>query len=265
MIASTPHVAVAVPAPGDDRERAGRPWRSATGRLGPDAHVEHAAGAERDLGHARPDAALPDERRLLVADQGGDRRRAVERTGDADDRRSSRRWRAGPARGMRRASSTLASQPCAPRRRSPVTAGVGRVGDVKTSPSGEVPRHPGVDRADAQVAACDRGRPRRAGGRPWSPIRSGANRSPSPCQTRQSPTVRRSCQPRPGPTGSPVARSQATVEARWLVTPTAATGPPSASAARATSRAASASVDRVELDEARARGRTAGPVGGGRR
>ena len=37
--------------------------------------------------------------------------------------------------------------------------------------------------------------------------------------------VRRSCQPRPGPTGSPVARSQTMVVARWLVMPTASTGP----------------------------------------
>ena len=43
-------------------------------------------------------------------------------------------------------------------------------------------------------------------------------------------TVRRSCHPSPGPTGSPVARSQTTVEARWLAMPTASTVPASAAA-----------------------------------
>ena len=37
----------------------------------------------------------------------------------------------------------------------------------------------------------------------------------------QSKTVRRSCQPMPGPIGSPVARSHTIVLARWLVMPTA--------------------------------------------
>ncbi len=53
----------------------------------------------------------------------------------------------------------------------------------------------------------------------------------------------------PGPTGSPVARSHTTVEARWLAMPTASTGPPSASAARATSSAAAAIGRGVELDQ----------------
>ena len=42
----------------------------------------------------------------------------------------------------------------------------------------------------------------------------------------QSPTVRRSCQPSPGPTGSPVARSHIMTLARWLVMPTAEIGSP---------------------------------------
>ena len=41
--------------------------------LAAEAHVEHPAGAERDLGLARPHAALAEQRRLLVADEGGDR------------------------------------------------------------------------------------------------------------------------------------------------------------------------------------------------
>ena len=65
-----------------------------------------------------------------------------------------------------------------------------------------------------------------------------------PCSdfaTMQSMTVRRSCQPSAGPTGSPVARSHTIVEARWLAMPTAPTGPPSARAAVATSRTEAAS------------------------
>ena len=55
----------------------------------------------------------------------------------------------------------------------------------------------------------------------------GARRMPCACRARQNPTVRRSCHPIPGPTGSPVARSHDTVEARWLLIPTASTGPAS--------------------------------------
>ncbi len=68
----------------------------------------------------------------------------------------------------------------------------------------------------------------------------GANRNPLAWSSRQVPTVRRSCQPMPGPIGSPVARSHTMVDARWLAMPTASTGPPSASERPATSRTASA-------------------------
>ena len=56
----------------------------------------------------------------------------------------------------------------------------------------------------------------------------GATRMPWAWSSRQVPTVRRSCQPSPGPTGTPVARSHTMVDARWLAMPTASTGPPSA-------------------------------------
>ena len=68
----------------------------------------------------------------------------------------------------------------------------------------------------------------------------GASRMPSACRTRHVPTVRRSCQPMPGATGLPVARSHTMVDALWLAMPTASTGPPSWSAVAATSRTASA-------------------------
>ncbi len=51
--------------------------------------------------------------------------------------------------------------------------------------------------------------------------------SAHPCSARairHSPMVRRSCQPRPGPIGSPVLRSHTIALARWLVMPTATTG-----------------------------------------
>ena len=68
----------------------------------------------------------------------------------------------------------------------------------------------------------------------------GATRRPCSRRTRQVPTVRRSCHPMPGPTGSPVLRSHTIVEARWLAMPTPSTGPPSPSAPAATSSTASA-------------------------
>ena len=92
----------------------------------------------------------------------------------------------------------------------------------------------------------------------------GANRVPSAASTRHIPAVRRSCQPTPGATGSPVRASHTIVDARWFAMPTASTGPPSASAAVATASAASAISARVELDEARGRGRWAAPHDGAR-
>ena len=68
----------------------------------------------------------------------------------------------------------------------------------------------------------------------------GAKRSPSACRTRQSPSVRRSCQPSAGATGSPVLRSHTIVDARWVAMPMPSTGPPSARAARAVASAAAA-------------------------
>ncbi|MGA3147547.1 MAG: hypothetical protein ABSF33_08730 [Acidimicrobiales bacterium] len=68
----------------------------------------------------------------------------------------------------------------------------------------------------------------------------GATLIPRAWSSRQVPTVRRSCQPSPGPTGEPVARSQTMVDARWLAIPTASTGPPSARVCDATATTAAA-------------------------
>ena len=66
-------------------------------------------------------------------------------------------------------------------------------------------------------------------------------RSCSARAARHSPTVRRSCQPSAGPIGSPVARSQTMVLARWLVIPTAVIGSPSVVASATASRTTRAS------------------------
>ena len=82
--------------------------------------------------------------------------------------------------------------------------------------------------------------------------------SASPCSVfavMQSNTVRRSCQPSPGPIGWPVLRSHTNVEARWLVIPTASTGPAAASDLVATSRTAVGHRRAVEFDEPRKRRR----------
>ena len=101
ITASTPQVVVAVPAPRHDREAAAVALALEPGALLAEVEVEHAAGAEGDLGQPRPHAALADQARLLVADERRDRRRAVERGGLADDARACRppsgRMRAGDA------------------------------------------------------------------------------------------------------------------------------------------------------------------------
>ena len=56
----------------------------------------------------------------------------------------------------------------------------------------------------------------------------GATRTPSGWSIKQSMTVRRSCQPSAGPTGSLVVASNMIVVARWLAMPTKSAGPASA-------------------------------------
>ena len=182
-------------------------------------------------------AALADEAGLLVA---GERR----------DRRRSRRARVAAPRtplrvddcGQHRRSGCAARRaPCRPsrwRRRvsSPVTAAFD-ASVTWTAAFGEVPGDPACRRCRRTGRGCGRDRRGRGGARTFVADALGATWMPSACSTRQSPTVRRSCQPMPGPTGSPVARSHTIVEARWLAMPTASTGPASASTARASSSA----------------------------
>ena len=139
--------------------------------------------------------------------------------------------------GMRSASSTGADQVAVSWASRPVTAAL--VGSVTCSaPSDNVQA--------TQVSTVPKHSSRlRSGSWALSSAASlvadwlGARRMPcSPARVRQSNTVRRSCQPMAGAMGSPVTRSQTTVDARWLVMPTASTGPAPASTARATSSTA---------------------------
>ena len=202
MIASTPHVTAPLAAPGDDRERA---VRAACRERGPVA----ARGTTSSmppvpkviLACPGAHAALPDERRLLVAGDAGDRRRTRQGRGLADARRSSRRRSGSMAAGMRSASSTSADPVRAVGAQQPGDAGVGEVGDVERALA-----------TASRRSRCRRcrstGRASRSGSsrveqerQPWWPTGSGPARMPSAGSSRQVPTVRRSCQPSAGPDG----------------------------------------------------------------
>ena len=131
---------------------AGRRGRSA----GAGALVEHAAGAEGGLGQAGQRAPLPDKGSLLVAGDAADWRRACQGVGVADeargvdDARQHRAWDAQPL-----------EQWLVPVHGGRVhqggDGGVGGVGDVQGlaavgRAARDDPGHPGVDRAEAQLA-----------------------------------------------------------------------------------------------------------------
>ena len=254
MIASAPHVSAPAAGPRHDRERAaaGLGLRTA-GRRSPRHDVEHAAGAEGDLGLAGPHAGLPDQRALLVADERGDRRPAGQRGGLADRARSCRRASAASPRGSAARRARGVAQPDASARSSPVTPALLRSVTWRPPPR-QRPRHPGVDGAEAQVARGARGRRCRAATPPWWP--TGSARAGCPwrpargrCRWCGGPASRG-----PGPTGSPVARSHTMVDARWLVMPTASTGPPAARASLGDVEHRGGHRRGVELDEAGERG-----------
>ena len=195
-----PRDAAAV-APRDDRERAVLAALRERRRRVVEHDVEHAAGAERDLGVAA--AARSPGRRATPAG----RRRA---------RRSAARPAARVASPTTPAESTIvgiiaAGTPsvvehrCVPPRRvavlQPGDRGVRRVGHVQRAVR-QRPRDPRVDGAEAELAA--RGRGRRAGRAataPWWPTGSGRRARPRRAASRHAPIVRRSCQPSPGPIG----------------------------------------------------------------
>ena len=198
---------------------------------------QETARAVGDLGQTRRVAALAEQRRLLVAAQGGDGQRLAETTKPASRRspRSCRQPRAAP-RGARR---TAPSAP-RPRRR----CGCRRAVCAKrwSRRSRAAGRRSGSRRA--RNRPCRR-RARRGGRAPrrrryapgssaawWprsrdrstSPVRSRTNGSwPATRSSRHSSAVRRSCQTMAGATGSPPARSHTTVVSRWLAMATAAT------------------------------------------
>ena len=113
------------------------------------ADVEHAAGAERDLGPAGPDATLADEGSLLVPDQGGDRRGAGQRRGVADDAGGVDQRGEDPGRDAQGVEDAVV--PARPvGLEQPGHGGVGVVGDVQRA-ARQRPRQPRVDGAGAEV------------------------------------------------------------------------------------------------------------------
>ena len=146
-------------------------------------------------------------------------------------------------RGMRRRSSSGSSQSMVAGSTRRGDGGVGGVGDVERVGAGrgaarEGPGHPGVDRAEAELAPLGPGPlgvdRRRGWPSPWWPTRWGPAGCPRPAGRGRSRPCAGPASRCPARAARPVARSHTMVEARWLAMPTPPTGPPSARAARAT-------------------------------
>ncbi len=241
MTASTPQVLSTRALPRHDREGA-RPRRAGRTRaVGRPTHRSSMPPVPKvalaSPGRVHP---WPDERRLLVA-------------GDPADDRARRPARVGLSHGARGvddvgkhagggcAARRAWCRPSPPRRASadPVTAGVGGVGDVQRTAS-TASRPPSVSTVPKHRSRLRSGSAMSRSMESLVADSLGATRMPWSRSTRHVPTVRRSCQPMPGPTGSPLTRSQTMVEPRWLAIPTPPTGPPAPSAAPATSSTAEA-------------------------
>ena len=146
------------------------------------------------------------------------------------------------AAGMRRADSRCSLQPSPSPWMRPVTPAL----EASVTWSAPSDRTQATHVSMVPKASSPRSARERSGST-WSRMAAslvadafGATRMPWAWSSRQVPTVRRSCHPSPGATGTPVARSHTRVEARWLAIPTASTGPPSARLRVATSRTAAA-------------------------
>ena len=206
MMASTPQVIRPPALPGDDREwcRPG-PGRPAGAAAGPTHWSSMPAGAEGGLGQARPGAALPDERGLLVAGDAGDDRPCRAGSRPLPPHPRSRRWWGGRARGCAGPPAPGSFQPEPSPLDQPGDPGVGGVGHVQRA-AREGPGHPGVDGAEGQLAPLGRDRSGSAWSRRAATLVAealGATRMPRPWSSRQVPTVRRSCQPMPGTDRAP--------------------------------------------------------------
>ena len=212
-----------------------------------------------------PHAALADERRLLVAGERGDRRRARQRGAPRRRRPTSRRSRGSIAAGMPSASSTrVVPTRCRRRRSRPVTAAL--VASVTCSAPSDsvhaiqvstVPKH--------EVARARRGRAVSSSHASLVADWFGADAQPSAVQheARRRPCAGPASRC-PGRPARPSARSHTIVDARWLEMPTASTGPPSSSAAARELERGVGHGRRVELDEARRRASRAAARGSAR-
>ena len=226
MIASTPHVT----SPACDQATIGNvPCSPRAGRgraAGAAAHVEHAAGAERDLGPAR--RRRSPGRRATPAGRRRGRRSAARRGAPTPRRRRRSNRRSWAARRRHASSVEDALVPVAP-----VEAEQPGDGGVEWSVTWTAPPDSSTRARCRRCRSRGRGRGRRRvlSSSHATLVADWFGASARPCSAlavMHSTTVRRSCQPSAGPIGSPVARSHTTVLARWLVIPTALTGSPAA-------------------------------------
>ena len=199
---------------------------------------DEAPGAVGGLRLAPGEAAVSEERRLLVARDARDRERDAEQRGLADDLRGPDEPGQQPRSTPKRSSSSSAQ--------SRVSRSKSIVRDAFVRPS-RAPRRSASRRARRRPS---RKRAPRAAGRareqPFELRRGkvgvGDEARPRPQQLggqrRQRSAVRRSCQTIAGATGRPDARSQRIVVSRWFVIPIAASSDGRIPAARTASSAA---------------------------
>ena len=197
---------LAVPAPRDDREGARPgPARSNAGRSVAEARSSMPPVPNVILARPGRTQPWPMQRRLLVADDAGDRRRARQRRRLADDAGRVDDGREHGSAGCAAARARRSSQPRAVCADEAGDAGVRRVGHV----GGAVRRGSRRSRC-RRCRSTGRGSLVRSGSARSSRNASlvadwlGASRRPSAWSIEAHAAVRRSCQPTPGPTGSPV-------------------------------------------------------------
>ena len=234
----------------------------------PEVHEHERAGAVGVLGHARREARLAEQRRLLVAGDAAHRHARPARAVAGAvmpkrplDGRTSGRHERGHAEQRRAAPATTPARRC--RRAACGSRSTVRWRARRRGAAGEVPQHPRVDGAERQVGgALDAAfgeQPlelRRREVRVEHEAGAGAHErlgGPRPSSASHRAAVRRSCQTmRAVQRPRRCARSHATTVSRWFVMPIAATGSPSSAAPpRPAWRTRRPDLDGVVLDPAR--------------